>query len=123
MTILTTRKIFGMIARHAVVGGKGVNAVLEMIMHLGMCEDNFTSRFFYVAASQTIHRLGVVVRDFFYVRVATFAAYACVGSLAEQLLVHEEETVITVFVHASQTSESMAHQTVLRVHGVQRLSE
>jgi len=69
MTILALRKIVGMASRRAVIGGQRVDTAFEMLAHFGMCENDLTRRFFYVAATQAIHRLGAVVRDLVYIGV------------------------------------------------------
>jgi hypothetical protein len=113
VTILAAGIIISVTPRRAVGGSQCVNAAFEMLAYLGMCKDDLSRWFFYMATTQAIHWFSIVVRNLLDIGVTTFAANARVGALAEELFVHIEETIVSIFVHAGKTSEAVAHETVL----------
>jgi len=86
-----------------------------------MGKNDFACRLLNVAATQAIHWFCVVVWNLLDIGVATFAANARVGALAEECFIHIKQAVVALLVHTGKTSEAMTHKTVLCVYGVQGL--
>ena len=121
MTILAAGIIISVTSRRSVVGGQGVNAAFEMLAYLGMCKNDFACRLLYVTATQAINRLRVVVWDLIDICVATLTANARVGPPVKKCFIHIKQSVITLLVHAGKSPETMTHEAVLCIYGVQSL--
>jgi hypothetical protein len=71
-----------------------------------------------MTTAEAIYRLGIVVRELVDIDVTARAIDACMRPPAEKRLVHVKETVHAILVHARETTETMAHQTVLGIHRI-----
>ncbi len=86
-----------------------------------MGEDDFPRGLLNVTTAQAIDGLGIAMRDLVDIRMTAPATDAGMRAAIEEGLIHVKEPVRAFLVHAGQTPEAVAHQTVFCIHCLQAL--